>query len=121
MEKTLDYPFGKAYCKEKYVFFESCTSGEISCENAQQLLSDIYEHYQGKKFVYISHRKVKYIINLESYRYVNNNQMMGIAVVSQTFDPEKDLIREQAVFDGSFAFFKSLEEAISWVDTFEFD
>lgn len=121
MEKTFNYSFGKAYCYKNYIFFEANAEIEISCEDAQRLLNDIYKHYKGRKFIYISHRKVRYVVNLESYRYVDNNQMLGIAIVSKTMDPEKDLLKEQALFEGPFAFFKNLEEAISWVETFEFD
>lgn len=121
MENIIEFPFGKAYCREKYVYFERNHDSLFTTESAQELLKSIYSHYGNQKFIYISHRKLKYIVDLESYKFVKNDQMIGIAVVSEVYDPEKDLLKEQELFDGAFAFFKSLDQAISWAETFDFD
>lgn len=120
LEKVLEYPFGKAFCNEKYVFFEKEDERNMSHEDAVRVLQDVHDYYDKKKFVYISHRKIKYIVSLESYKFINKKQMLGIAIVSQSLDPEKDLLREQELFDGPFAFFKELSQAISWAETFDF-
>ena len=121
MKKTLNYTFGSAYCHDNYVYFERTPNEDISCEEVKTLMYDISMHYGKRKFVYISNRKEPTIIDINSYKYVNIKQMAALAIVTEEPDAVEILLQEQQLFDGPFAFFKTLDQAISWASTFELD
>ncbi len=119
VEKTLEFPFGKAYCNKKYVYFERVSEEIIDAKDAKILFDGIYAHFQNRKFVYISHRKSAPVIDLNSYKYVNQKQILGIAIVSNGDNLQIDLLKEQSLFEGPFASFRTLKQAIAWSETFE--
>lgn len=119
MKKILDYPFGKAYCHEQYVYFERALNQEPDGAQVKMLMQGIAEHYDKRQFVYISNRKAPTPIDISVYKHVDNKQMAALAIVTDDPNPEECLIEEQESFDGPFAFFKTLERAISWAATFE--
>ena len=121
MKKILDYPFGKAYCHERYVYFERALEQDIDSAQVKRLMQDIAEHFDKRKYVYISNRKMRAVVDLKAYEHVNNKQLAALAIVTDDPNPEEYLIEEQESFDGPFAFFKTLEQAISWAATFELD
>ncbi len=121
MNKILDYPFGKAYCHEQYVYFERALKQDLDCAQVKMLMQDIAEYYNKRQYVYISNRKMRAIVDLKAYKHVNNKQLVALAIVTDDPNPEEYLIKEQELFNGPFAFFKTLEQAISWAATFELD
>lgn len=84
-------------------------------------MQDIAAYYDKRQFVYISNRKIRASVDLKAYKHVNNKQLAALAIVTDDPEPEEYLIKEQESFDGPFAFFKTLEQAISWAATFELD
>lgn len=121
VEEKLEFPFGIAYCNQHYVYFERAQGFNLSANDAKILLDDIYVHFGKRKFVFISHRKSATTIDLNSYKHINQRQIMGIAIVSDDQNLEMELLKEQSLFEGPFALFKTLEQAIAWADTFELD
>ncbi|WP_031426310.1 hypothetical protein [Flavimarina sp. Hel_I_48] len=119
--KILEYPFGKAFCYDKYVYFEREPYQDLSVEQVQTLMRGIDVYYHNRKFVYISNRKMRTIIDINAYQHLNKKQMVAIAIVTDQPNAEETLLEEQAMFDGPFAFFKTLDQAISWATTFELD
>ena len=121
MEKILEFPFGKAYCNLKYIYFEREVQKDLSADDAKVLLEAVYTHYKRQKFVYISHRRSATTIDLNSYKHINQRQIVGIAIVSENENTEFELLKEQSLYEGPFALFKTLKQAIAWAETFEID
>ncbi|MGB3774372.1 MAG: hypothetical protein WA951_03875 [Leeuwenhoekiella sp.] len=121
MVNTIEYPFGKAYCHERFVYFERAPFQDLSAAQVKILMRDINAFYLNKKFVYISNRKMPTKIDISSYKHLNKKQMAALAIVTDEPDAEKTLLQEQELYDGPFAFFKTLDQAISWAKTFNLD
>lgn len=116
MKTIFDYPFGKAHCFERYVYFELKKLEVLTSDMSKQIMIDIDDFYKNQQYVFISHRKFTLAVQPEAYKYVNPKKMIGVAIVADNLGD--NLIEEQSLYRGSFAFFKNQEQAVSWADTF---
>jgi hypothetical protein len=73
-------------------------------------------YFNGKDFVYITHRINSYSVNPTIYlKTARIKNLKGFAVVAA--DSEKEIINtkvEKLFFDKPFALFESMEDAIHW-------
>ncbi len=118
LKTIFDYPFGQAQCFDRYVYFELKKLEVLTSDMSKQIMTDIDGFYKNGKYVFISHRRFTLAVQSDSYKYVNAKKMIGVAIVGDGEDPTENLIEEQSLYGGSFAFFKNKEQAISWAETF---
>ncbi|MGB5941725.1 MAG: hypothetical protein WBG71_02495 [Leeuwenhoekiella sp.] len=117
MKKVFETPFGKATCHDTYVYFENNGLEKRDIKDIRELLNNISQHYGASKYVWISYRKTAIELDPKAYDFVDHKQMVGIAIVSDHIESPEILIPEQELYDGSFAYFPTLEQAISWAKT----
>lgn len=119
MKKIFTYDFGKAHCHERYVYFELEDLNLLTADISKNIMADVNSFYKGSKYVFISHRKFATAIDPEAYAHVNSKKMVGIAIVSDHVKSPEILLGEQDAYDGAFAFFPTVQEAIDWANTFD--
>lgn len=90
----------------------------ISPAHNQTLINVAETYYNGKKFVYISHRVNSYSVNPAIYFETSKiENLAGFAVVSKDYKAKSNAEIEKLFLDKPFEIFNSIEEAIAWSDT----
>lgn len=116
--KTIKYPFGNFHLYESYCHLDLIDNKYLTLDECKIVIKDINDFYKKNPHVVISDRKFAASIDIEAYKYVNHKRMVGIAIVSANENASEELIKEQEIYKGSFAFFKTLEEAKDWAASF---
>ena len=65
----------------------------------------------------ISDRKNSYKVDSAAYKFINPKKIVGIALVSSNEKVKMDAEEKQQLYDGSFGFFTTVEEAVDWAKT----
>lgn len=99
---------------DSYVVAEAHEGVFVNNEVGDVTLKLIFDHFKGKEFTLISHRKNNYSIDLNVYSLKLIKKLRGIAVVSSDAGMKEKAVIEQLAFDHSFAFFEQLEDAERW-------
>lgn len=111
-----------AFCdltlKETYAILVMNEGVTMSIDVVQQIRDCLKSHYKNRDFILITDRRNEYTIDLSIYRKKTLKNMKGIAVVSQNPKEVERAIQEQALWEHSFTFFKEIEEAEDWAQTF---
>ena len=102
---------------DTYVVVEAFENINFDRTIAEDTLAIIFDHFDGRDFTIISHRRNKYNINLEAYSNKLFKKVKAIAVVSQCPDVKEKAQLEQMKFGQSFAYFSNLEDARSWAES----
>ncbi|MBA82551.1 MULTISPECIES: hypothetical protein [unclassified Leeuwenhoekiella] len=118
--KTLEYPFGKGLLYDRYVhFIYPDDIKEVTPEYARMILKDVDSFYGNQKYVFISERGLDTRLDPEMLKGLNLSKMKALAIVSPEGPSRmEELIKEQEVFKGSFAFFTNFDAAKDWALTF---
>jgi len=116
MTTTYNTPFGKMDCYENYLIFSLAKTG-VNKDSAKQIMKYAYDHYQKRKFVFISNRKFVSGVKPEAYKAINSKYTLGFAIVSNDINVKQEALNEQLFFEGSFSFFTTEAEAIDWANT----
>ncbi len=102
---------------DSFVVAEAHEDSVITHEVVNETLKLIFDHFKGKEFTIISHRKNNYSLDLNVYTLKLIKKIRGIAVVSSDSGMKEKATLEQLVFDGSFTFFEDLEDAKRWAES----
>lgn len=102
---------------DNYVIAEAKEGAVINNEEVKKSLKIVFEHFNGKEFTLISHRRNNYVLNIDVYTLRLMKKVRAMAVVSKDSMVREKAIAEQSHFDQSFAFFTDLEEAIGWAES----
>ncbi|MDX1463581.1 MAG: thymidylate synthase [Marinirhabdus sp.] len=116
MEALYETPHGPMKCYANCLVFRLVGDG-ISQKAAKEIMSYAYKHYGKRKFVFISNREFASNIDPKAYVAINPKLMVGLAIVSAEDAVREEAMNEQELFDGSFSYFKTIEEAIDWANT----
>ncbi len=103
---------------DNYVIVEAKKDVEVDNKIVEQNLKIIFNHFDGKDFILISHRKNRYTVKAGAYTSGLMKKVRALAIVSEDGLVREKAIAEQAHFDQSFAFFDKLEDAIGWAESF---
>lgn len=117
----LEYPFGIIYCYDSYVIGQLNPDTVVTNEIAQRMLTDINNHYQKKKIVFISNRELGHSVDPKVYKLVDLKTTIGIAIVGKTKEQKIQATTEQSLYNGSFGFFDNMESAVEWAKSFALD
>ncbi|MGO4912838.1 hypothetical protein [Leeuwenhoekiella sp. W20_SRS_FM14] len=120
IDNTRQYSFAKATYYDAYVRIQFDSDlKEVLLEQAQLLLKDIAAYYGSQKIVIISQRGLETNLDPEILKILNLSKVEGLAIVSPDAEERrKILIKEQSLFEGSFAYFETYEAAREWALTF---
>ena len=118
MFKKIDYGFATLELTEHYSFVNLKENCNMTLEQSKDMLKDVLNHFGKRKYVIIVDRKEETTIDLKSYKLANPKQVIGIAIVSKAEKIFDQLIKEQRLFKNSFAFFKTVDEAKDWDESF---
>lgn len=102
---------------DNYVIAEAKANALIDSKATEEGLKIVLEHFEGRPFTVISHRKNNYTILEDAYSPKIFKKVLGVAVVSSNPDDRKKAVIEQLQFSNSFAFFENLEDAQSWASS----
>lgn len=116
--KSLNYSFGTLHLYEHYCHLDLEDDIFMTLKQCQNVIADIEDFYKKRCHVLISDRKRTSSIDTKAYKYVNHKRTVAIAVVTSNDNAKKELVKEQELYGGSFALFKTLENAIEWARNF---
>ena len=116
MKTTYKTPHGPMDCYSNYLVFRLEGDG-ISEISAKEIMQYAYNHYERNPFVFISNREFASNIDPKAYNAIDPKLMIGLAIVSAEEAVKQEAFNEQKLFEGSFSYFKTVEEAMGWADT----
>ncbi|RXG18450.1 hypothetical protein DSM03_1011136 [Leeuwenhoekiella aestuarii] len=119
--KTIAYPFGEVKYYEGFIHVKFNEDlDEVKIEYSKKLFEDIEGFYGSEKYILISERNLKTSFNADLMKNLNLSKMRGLAVVSEEgVSRREELIKEQSLFKGSFAYFTNYKAAEEWARTFD--
>lgn len=75
------------------------------------------DYFKNKPFVYLTHRKNSYSVDVTKYTYINDlNNLKGFGVISTSLSARNAEI-ESLFISIPFEIFDTLEEGIKWANT----
>jgi len=116
MKKNYNTPHGLMECYENYLVFYLSSSG-ISGNAAKEILAFASDHYEKRPYVFISNRALPSDIDPAAYKAINSKIMVGLAIVSESEAVRNEAMVEMDMYDGSFSYFKTVDEAVEWAKT----
>ena len=102
----------------KYVILTIYEEVELNLAKASVIRQKLSEAFKDNDFLMISNRKFKHTVTNEVYRKGHLANMKGLAIVSDSEEEREKAINEQKMYNKSFAFFKELDDAKSWAESF---
>jgi len=90
----------------------------FTLDKASIIRKKLSDYYKAKDFLMITNRKNNHIISEDIYKQGKLNNMKGLAIVSNEKIERARAVTEQKLFDKSFAFFETLDEAKSWAQAY---
>ena len=99
---------------DTFVIAEAHEGVVVSNKEVNENLKLVFNHFNGKDFTLISHRKNNYSIDLNVYSLKLIKRLRALAIVSIDCGMKEKAAIEQMAFDQSFAFFYDLEDAKRW-------
>lgn len=116
MKTTYQTPHGPMDCFKDYLVFKLVGDG-ISAIAAKEIMQYAYDHFGKNPFVFISNREFASNISPKAYDAINPKLMVGLAIVSEEEAVKQEATNEQELFQGSFSYFRTVEEAKDWATT----
>ena len=102
---------------DKYVIAIAKEGVVVRSEEIKKNLQIIFDHFKGKPFTVISHRKNNYTLEIDVYTTRLMKKVRAIAIVSMDSHTREKAELEQLQFENSFAFFNNLEDATDWAQS----
>jgi len=88
----------------------------LTLEKASKIREEIKLHFKSQDFLMITYRKFQHEVVKEVFQQGLPQNMKGLAIVSEEKTERDIALQQQKLFDKSFAFFSTLEEAKSWAE-----
>lgn len=115
MIKVFDFCILKFY--DNYVISIVNEDVIVSKEISNKISQTAIDYYQGKPFVYITHRIHSYTVDPNVYKDVSKiNNLAGFVVVSDNKMSIKSALLEKIFLDKPFQIFSNLDDAILWAN-----
>lgn len=119
MVKRFEYDFGSGEYHPNFVIFESARGVDIDENMAKTVLENCKEFYGDKPYGLISCRNdIRSVRSPRHYKQVKPKELIAIAVVSEDSGPTPNIIEEQQLYDGPFSFFRHVDQARRWMESF---
>lgn len=115
MVKVFDFCILKFY--DNYVISIINEGVTVSKDISDKISNAALDYYQGKPFVYITHRIHSYSVDPNVYTDVSKiKNLAGFVVVSESKMSIKNALLEKIFLNKPFQIFTSLEDAILWAE-----
>ncbi|MEW7290082.1 hypothetical protein [Aquimarina sp. 2304DJ70-9] len=118
MIKEIQLPYCNLTFKESHAILVMHDGSAVTIETAGEITKHLEDYYNGKNFIFITHRKFPHDIDLNVYKEKILKNMIGFAIVSSNPDEIKRALQEQPLWNEAFTFFTSLDEAENWARSF---
>ena len=116
MIKVFDFCVLKFY--DNYVISIINEGVTVSKEISDKISKAAINYYQGKPFVYITHRIHSYSVDPNVYHDVSEiKNLVGFVVVSDSKLSIKNALLEKIFLHKPFQIFSNLEDAILWAES----
>ena len=113
MIKVFDFCILKFY--DNYVISIINEGVIVSKEISDKISEAAINYYQGKPFVYITHRMHSYSVDPNVYKDVSKiKNLVGFVVVSDSKMSIKNALLEKIFLNKPFQIFSNLEDGILW-------
>ncbi|GGX15949.1 hypothetical protein [Aquimarina muelleri] len=114
--------FTNEFCEielhDKYSILTINENIDFTLNKASIIREKLRSYYKSKDFIMISYRKHQHKVSAEVYKKGQLENMKGLAIVSNNNKEREKAIIEQPLYDKSFTFFSTIEEAKSWAKSF---
>lgn len=115
MIKVFDFCILKFY--DNYVISIINEGVVVSKEISDKISKAAINYYQGKPFVYITHRMHSYSVDPNIYKDVSKiKNLAGFVVVSDSKTSIKSALLEKIFLNKPFQIFSNLEDGILWAN-----
>ena len=115
MIKVFDFCILKFY--DNYVISIINEGVIVSKEISDKISKAAINYYQGKPFVYITHRMHSYSVDPNIYKDVSKiKNLAGFVVVSDSKTSIKSALLEKIFLNKPFQIFSNLEDGILWAN-----
>ena len=113
MIKVFDFCILKFY--DKYVISIINEGVIVTKELSDEICKTAINYYQGKPFVYITHRIHSYSVDPNVFHDVSKiKNLAGFVVVSDSKSSIKSALLEKIFLDKPFQIFSNIEDGILW-------
>lgn len=102
---------------DNYVIAEANEGVLVNNDRVNEALKIIFDHYNGRNFTIISHRKNQYTVDIDVYALKLMKKLRALAIVSNDDSVREKALIEQLAFNSSFAFFENIEDAKGWAES----
>ncbi len=116
--KETQLPYCNLIFKESHAILVMNADSAVTIDTAAEITDHLEAYYNGKNFIFITHRKFPHEIDLNVYSGRILKNMIGFAIVSNNPEEMKRALEEQPLWNEAFTFFKKLEEAENWACSF---
>lgn len=114
---SLNYEkFYELECYNSFVIVTIYEDVHLTLDKANIVREEIRAYYKSKKFIMITNRKFHHEIDNEVFQQGQLTNMKGLAIVSKEKTERDIALIQQKLYDKSFAFFNTLDEAKSWAE-----
>ena len=111
-----------SYCQlefyDHYAILTMYEGSKLNKATDTEITEILEDHYNNKDFIFITHRIHKYSIDLDIYNGKRLRNMKGFAIVSKNPEEHQRAMVEQALWSKSFVFFKDINDATDWAESF---
>ncbi|MGB5364411.1 MAG: hypothetical protein WBN17_14020 [Aureibaculum sp.] len=115
MIKVFDFCILKFY--DNYVISIINEGVTVSKDISDKICQTAINYYQGKPFVYITHRIHSYSVDPSVYHDVSKiKNLAGFVVVSESKLSIKNALLEKIFLNKPFQIFSNLEDAVLWAE-----
>ncbi|MDY8134805.1 hypothetical protein [Aquimarina sp. 2201CG5-10] len=116
--KELTLPQYNLVFKESHAILVMQKGFAVTVEIAEEITKHLEEYYNGRDFIFLTHRKFFHDIDLNVYKGRILKNMIGYGIVSDDPLEAKRAMHEQSLWNEAFTFFEQLEEAENWAGSF---
>jgi hypothetical protein len=114
----LELDFCELEFYENYVICRINEGEEINVEKNNLQTDEIVKHFNGRPFVYITHRVNSYSVDPSIYYDSSEiESLVGFAVVGNTYLAVSNAEIEKLFLKKPFEIFTELDEAITWAQS----
>ena len=118
MEKKFTSDFCELFLYDHYALLRVFENQHLDLGKNDWIRDRYKEHFKNQEFVVVADRRFQHTLDMKIYKDGKMKTKKGLAIVSSMEEERKRALTEQELFPHSFAFFSSLEDALSWAKHF---
>ena len=113
-----DIGYAEIFIFDRFYIKQIREGAIIAKKETTRFKTIIKNHFKGKNMVYISNRTTSYSVNPLAYKEASKiKNLAGIAIIIANESMRAAVEYEKEFYDGPYAIFKNLSNAINWANT----